>query len=122
MSEVVAPIVTQTLQSLNEEIHRLEARRISLIAEIRPLSQEVTKTENRLRELSQKIKEMSKEPRVSDHAVIRFLERKYGISFEDIRSEILTENIKQAIRLGATSVKIDGMQFVVKDRCIVTAV
>ena len=32
-------------------------------------------------------REMSAKPRVSDHAVVRYLERKYNFSFEDIREE-----------------------------------
>lgn len=59
-------------------------------------------------------------PTVSDHAVIRFLERKYGFDFEHIREEILTRSVKSMIEFGAESIKVDSGRFKVKDKKIVT--
>lgn len=59
-------------------------------------------------------------PRVSDHAVLRFLERVRGLDVEAVRAEILTPEIAMAIKAGAVAVTIKGLRFPVKEGCIVT--
>lgn len=61
-------------------------------------------------------------PRVSDHAVLRYLERVKGLDIEKIRSEILTPDIAAAIRAGATAVTISGARFPVRGGVIVTVI
>lgn len=52
--------------------------------------------------------------RVSDHAVIRYLERTKGFDFEPVR-----EHIRKAAQLvldvGASSITIDGVSFVLNE-------
>ena len=62
-----------------------------------------------------------KPPKVSDHALLRYFERKYKIDFETIRSEMLTPTVRAAILAGTTVVKIDGLQYIVRDNTIITA-
>lgn len=74
-------------------------------------------------ELSAAEKELARmnlKPRVSDHAVIRYLERKYGFCFEDVRKEILDAQAAAAIEAGATKIKKGDMEFTVRDKCITT--
>lgn len=59
---------------------------------------------------------------VTDHALIRYLERKHGFDFEPFRAEILTDTVKQAIELGATSVKVGGIDMKVSNKKITTVV
>jgi hypothetical protein len=47
---------------------------------------------------------------VSDHAVIRYIERHYGFSVEPIRAEIL-RLAKGAITAGAATLSVDGITF-----------
>lgn len=56
---------------------------------------------------------------VSDHAVLRWLARRYGLDVEAERAKIdaLTDT---AVRAGATMVKVEGVQFVIKGGRIVT--
>lgn len=54
------------------------------------------------------------DPQISDHAVIRFLERKYNFEFESLKAELLTETMKLAIRMGAASVKSNGGRFMIR--------
>ncbi len=60
-------------------------------------------------------------PSVSDHAVLRYMERKYGFDVAAIRAEILTPERREAIRCGAKSITVEGMRFVVRDGTITTA-
>lgn len=61
-------------------------------------------------------------PSVSDHAVLRYLERIMGVDVEAIRAGLLTNDVKAAIRAGATSVTIEGVKFRVVGSKIVTVV
>jgi hypothetical protein len=58
--------------------------------------------------------------RVSDHAVVRFLERVKGMDIEKIRREILSETVLAAIAMGARAVEIEGHKFTIVDGCITT--
>lgn len=57
------------------------------------------------------------EVRVSDHALVRYMERKLGIDLEALRQEILTPELKEMIET-LHSFTYDG--FVIRDKTIVT--
>ena len=55
---------------------------------------------------------MRRKVRVTDHALIRFLERAGGFEIEKLRREIAKKVYKSAPE-GATGIKVDGIQFVI---------
>lgn len=57
---------------------------------------------------------------VSDHAILRFIERSYGVSTEDVRSEI-EGKVSAAVAMGAVSATIEGITYILKDNTVVTA-
>jgi len=59
---------------------------------------------------------------ISDHALVRYMERGLGFNLDDIRSQILTSDRISAIRAGANSIKVGGIKFLVRDGTITTAV
>lgn len=59
---------------------------------------------------------------VSDHAVLRYLERKYSLNIPEIKSEILTPQRAAMIEAGATEISVDNMRFKVQGNTIVTAI
>lgn len=58
---------------------------------------------------------MKKIPKVSDHAVLRYLERKYNLNVKDIKQEMLSKEVRQIIKLGATNVSIDGVKYCIAE-------
>ena len=70
----------------------------------------------------EKLTAVSDKVEVTDHALIRYLERKHGFVFDDYRAEILTDTVKQAIELGATSIKVGGIDMKVSNKKITTVV
>jgi len=62
-----------------------------------------------------------KPPQVSDHAVLRYLQRVKGLDVDAVREEILTPAVHAAIRAGATRVSVEGVEFVVSDGVVTTA-
>lgn len=61
-----------------------------------------------------------KKPRVSDHAVLRFLERAQGFDVDAIRAQMLTPTVVSAINAGACAVQVGGIRMMVKDKTITT--
>jgi hypothetical protein len=57
--------------------------------------------------------------RVSDHAVLRYLERQIGIDVDLIRAEI-AQHVAVGIALGASKVKACGLEFRIIDDTVVT--
>ena len=111
-----------SIDTLKNDLRDLDARLAGLRAKIKPLQQEVSRIELERQELLRAIEAALKEPRVSDHAVIRYLERKYGFSFDAVRAEILTADRIAAINAGAKSIKHEGVSFLVRDKTITTVI
>jgi hypothetical protein len=60
-------------------------------------------------------------PSVSDHAVLRYLERAYGLDVAAVRSEMMV-GIPAAIDFGASVVICHGVRLIIRDgRRVVTA-
>lgn len=85
---------------------------------------------SKLNELQSKINEINNEinrrsasdktsPSVSDHALVRYIERVLGFDVESIREDILKQTLN-AIVSGANSVKKEGMVFQIKNNTVVT--
>lgn len=53
------------------------------------------------------IKTESFEPSITDHAVLRYLERVIGMNIQAIRDSILTPDRVQMIKQGAQKIKIE---------------
>jgi hypothetical protein len=56
---------------------------------------------------------------VTDHAVLRFLERAHGLDVELVRKH-LSGMAVNAVRLGAIGVTIDNVKLVIRDASVVT--
>jgi hypothetical protein len=56
---------------------------------------------------------------VTDHAVLRYLERVKGIDVEAVRLEV-GHVVDRAVEMGAGAAIIDGVRYVLNERTIVT--
>lgn len=64
-----------------------------------------------------------REPKVSDHALLRYIERVKGVNLEDLKKEILTPEREEYIRMGAKTINCDGVDFVIsQDGTVVTCI
>lgn len=59
---------------------------------------------------------------VSDHALVRYMERVMGYDMNQVRNLILTDEVKSFIKAGACTIKKDGYTLRVVDNTIVTVV
>jgi hypothetical protein len=92
------------MTALQGEVAQMEATRRSLLAEV----------ERRSRP--------AEDVHITDHALLRYVERVFGIDVDAVRREILTDGVARCIELGASTITVNGIQFRVKDRSIVTVI
>ena len=64
----------------------------------------------------------SPEPRISEHALLRFIERVYGVDVDAVRASIMTPGIVSALKSGVTGITVQGVKMVCKEGVIVTVV
>lgn len=59
-------------------------------------------------------------PTISDHALLRYIERVCGVNVEDLKAELLTDAVVMAIKAGASAVKSPVGTMVIKGSTVVT--
>lgn len=59
-------------------------------------------------------------PTISDHALLRYIERVHGIDVDAMKNALLTETVVLAIKSGATAVKSPAGTMVIKGSTVVT--
>lgn len=59
---------------------------------------------------------------VTDHALVRYIERVLGVNLQEVRRAILTDSIKAAVKGGAASVTIDGFTYIIENGRITTII
>lgn len=97
---------------LAEQLHQAEDEQ-----ERSAIKQQLEQTHNDLR----KLHSPDGEPVVSEHAIIRWLERVKGIDLNQIRAEILEGRSSQIRQLGSCNFKLpNGMKMVVRGHVVVT--
>ncbi len=62
---------------------------------------------------------MKPDIRVTDHAVLRYLERAHGLDVEAIRNH-LAGRAMTGVQLGASAVIIEGVKLILKDGVLIT--
>lgn len=92
------------MTALQGEVAQMEATRRSLLAEV----------ERRSRP--------AEDIHITDHALLRYVERVFGIDVDAVRREILTDGVARCIELGASTITVNGIQLRVKDRSVVTVI
>lgn len=113
------------MKSRSEKQRRLKDLKEHIIPE---LANKVSQTQKQLEKARQEATEIalfltpksSESPKVSDHALVRYLERRHGFNLDSYRNEILTPERESMIRAGAKSIKVDGLTFRVDGKIIVT--
>lgn len=116
------------VKQLNERLKKERQKAELLRFEILPIQQELSKSLLNIKELEEKIKEISKiDLQVSDHAIVRYFERVLRYNIEDVKSSILTDEIRaynDTMGNGKYPVKYgdDEYQVVVKNGSLITVI
>ena len=57
---------------------------------------------------------------ISDHALVRYLDRVKGVDVDKMKQEMSTDILKSSVNQGATSVRIDGFTYVIRNKIVTT--
>lgn len=63
---------------------------------------------------------MPKNKGVTDHFLLRYIERVHGVDMQKLREHVLTDKMKLALKSGAKSVTTDGFRYIIEDGQLVT--
>jgi len=110
------------LKFVTSQVENIDDRASNLQRDLSGLQRESSVWKKEQREIVESLVTVNKNIGVSDHAVLRYLERKFNLDMVAIRKEILTPERESAIRAGATKIKTELVDFVVKDNTIVTSI
>ena len=113
------------MKALKKRINDAEAEADVLASSIRESQRELSRKQTVIRELQQRLDQLTpKEIVVSDHAVLRYIERCGYVDLDAIRESIKTAPLVNAINtLGNGKFPLhdeNGLRAVVKDKVIVT--
>ena len=64
---------------------------------------------------------MKKSP-ITDHALLRYIERILGLDIEACKRHICKPEIMDAIKVGAASYTKDGITYIIEDKKVVTII
>lgn len=73
-------------------------------------------------ELTRRKEEKNFHPAISDHAVLRYMERVMGLDIDSLRSKILSPAIIGAMKSGATQFTADNISYRLRDNTIITII
>ena len=59
-------------------------------------------------------------PKISDHALLRFIERVDGIDVESARRRMQTDGLRRAVAVGLGSFRLGDVKLIIKDGRVIT--
>lgn len=104
------------------EIDKLDDQLNKLRDEKRKIEKNIENILNDIKNKKQLNENIKNKNFITDHALIRFLERKKGIDIKKIKEEILTPKVIQALLTGAQSYKENGFEYIFKQGKIITII
>lgn len=114
-------------RSLKKGIATLKAELETDKKELAVLQRQASEKEKRLSDMNKKLWELSqdthKEIRVTDHALVRYVERVLAVDMDDIRKSIVDDQVRTLTQtLGGTGTfpNSEGLQVVMKNHHVVT--
>lgn len=125
----------------HSQLKSLQVRRQELMDQLSSIDNQSKEIKNQRKDVENKIKEVDssiskltkKEIQVTEHALLQFIQRVYGMDLEKIKKEILTESVVSTIdQLGSATIpvqrqlppddltSIENFRVVAKNRVVVT--
>jgi chromosome segregation ATPase len=114
------------LKNLQMKLKALDSRRTTLNSSLYNMQKESSELKKQISSINTQIsnlKTKSDKFIVSEHAMLRYIERVLEIDLDIIKEKILPSNeIESVKKLGDCTVKRDGFSIVIKDNTVVTVV
>ena len=112
------------LKALKTRLDKAEADFKAASADLQVAQSTKDKAKSLRDKLAEQIKAFEanhKEPVVTEHALLRYFERVYKVDLEEIKNEILSDDVKAFInKFQSGKIPAKGCRLIVKDRVVVT--
>ena len=110
------------LQSLRAEQGELIEQRESIRARQSEIDKSLAVPDKSIASIEERLAAPA-DPKVSEHALLRYIERRMGVNLEAVTREILSEGNRKAIEFAPSCrIKSNGIDFVVRNGVVVTVV
>ena len=110
----------ERLIDIDDELLRLKGEQQVIRNQASETDKRLSRLNNEKALIETQLGRIQGDPEVTDHAIIRYLERKYGFDVDAIRQEIMTPELKSAIKAGAAGWKVEGGTFKIVGAKVVT--
>lgn len=110
---------------MRQDANKLEAEILTLQKFVSDKQREVATKQRELEAMNKAIKELGhfEMPKITDHALVRFIERVCEVNVEEVRARILTDeliDLIQAMPKKEGKVNANGFVYVLQNNTIVT--
>lgn len=115
---------THELKGLQSQLQKEQATEKALKVEVSNAQRKLSQCQDTIKSLTKQIQALQNEspkPIVSEHAILRYLERVHGLDLDEVRAAMMGNGTQEAIAFAKTGkVKKDGVTFVVQNNVVVT--
>lgn len=115
-------ILKKDVDKVEKNIKKLKQDREMYQDLIKHINKQLSSSEQEAMELKKKYETFSSESFISDHALLRYLERSGVINIKELKNALLTKDVMSAIYMGADKVHSNGYEFRIKNGKIVTII
>lgn len=114
-------------KKLRSQLEKIKTEIELLRTEVKVKNTEIYNKKNNVKQLSDKIKKLednsNKDLVISEHAILRYLERIIGLDLNKLKKEIITNELKEVVKdWGSDSGSFikKGVEYVIKNNVIIT--
>jgi len=115
---------TQEIKALQSRLTIAEAEFNAVRDDVREAQRKESAARTRRDGLKAQLEKLTTSPKevvVTEHAILRYIERVYGIDLDEIRQRMLGGNVLALIdQFGSGKIPCEGGRLIVKDRTVVT--
>jgi septal ring factor EnvC (AmiA/AmiB activator) len=119
MDQAQAP-ARERIGEIEFRLHEIAKTRRQLSKDIGDLDAEAARLKKELQALEAARAELRLGVEISDHALVRWLERHHGMDLEQYRREMVTPGLRDAVSAGAEGFKTAQGLFKMKGRVVTT--
>lgn len=104
---------------LNSQMSALIKERKKADDKIKEITQQISSIDKRIASIRQNLK--SNKVNITDHAILRYLERVHGFDTEEVKNKLLTDKLRTSIQTyGKGKLKENGITYIFKDNSVIT--
>ena len=109
-------------EKIEKEIKLLKSDKQMYLELIRNIDKSINEKSQKVNELNITYTTYTEEKFISDHAILRYLQRMNLIDIQQLKTNLLSEEVVNAIYNGANKIIYNGLEYVIKNGKIVTII